>query len=181
MKTILLMSLFILAFAETGGANPNVPHYPADSFTARDGTPFTITFFKHASLAIEVDGKSIYIDPVDGYAAYDLLPKADLVLITHSHYDHLDPKAIARISTSETQIVCDKTSAQTLGPGCEVITPGQTARPRPYVKIEAVRAYNTSQGHTQFPIRATGRTTDISSRSGARASISRETARIRPK
>ena len=78
MKTILLMSLFIFAFAETGGANPNVPHYPADSFTARDGTPFTITFFKHASLAIEVDGKSIYIDPVDGYAAYDLLPKADL-------------------------------------------------------------------------------------------------------
>ena len=79
MKTILLMSLFIFAFAETGGANPNVPHYPADSFTARDGTPFTITFFKHASLAIEVDGKSIYIDPVDGYAAYDLLPKADLL------------------------------------------------------------------------------------------------------
>ncbi|WP_147639326.1 MBL fold metallo-hydrolase [Alistipes sp.] len=150
MKTILLMSLFIFAFAETGGANPNVPHYPADSFTARDGTPFTITFFKHASLAIEVDGKSIYIDPVDGYAAYDLLPKADLVLITHSHYDHLDPKAIARISTSETQIVCDKTSAQTLGPGCEVVTPGQTARPRPYAEIEAVRAYNTSQGHTQF-------------------------------
>ena len=54
----------------TGGTPP----YNLTSFIQ----PFTITFFKHASLAIEVDGKSIYIDPVDGYAAYDLLPKADI-------------------------------------------------------------------------------------------------------
>lgn len=148
MKTILLMSL--IPFAATDDGDGCVPSYPTDSFISRDGTPFAITFFKHASLAIEVQGRHIYVDPVQGYAAYDRLPKADLVLVTHSHYDHLDTGAIADLRTEETTVVCDKTSASTLGDGCVVLTPGQTSQPRPYVQIEAVPAYNTTEGHTQF-------------------------------
>lgn len=148
MKTILLMSL--MTFAGTDGGNASVPQYPSDSFISRNGTPFTITFFKHASLAVEVNGKHIYIDPVQGHAAYDRLPKADLVLVTHSHYDHFDTKAIDELSTDETTVVCDRTSAATLDDRCVVLTPGQSAQPRPYVQIDAVRAYNTTEEHTQF-------------------------------
>ena len=78
-----LLSIFGCGRAKT-------PEYPADRLSARDGTEFTITFFKHASLAISVGGKYIYVDPVSANADYGALPKADVVLITHSHYDHLD-------------------------------------------------------------------------------------------
>ena len=48
-----LLSIFGCGRAKT-------PEYPADRLSARDGTEFTITFFKHASLAISVGGKYIY-------------------------------------------------------------------------------------------------------------------------
>lgn len=52
------------------------PVYPADTLTARDGRPIVVTFFKHASLAVDFDGRRIYVDPVGEYADYALLPKA---------------------------------------------------------------------------------------------------------
>ena len=70
-----LLSIFGCGRAKT-------PEYPADRLSARDGTEFTITFFKHASLAISVGGKYIYVDPVSANADYGALPKADVVLIT---------------------------------------------------------------------------------------------------
>ena len=70
-----LLSIFGCGRAKT-------PEYPADRLSARDGTEFTITFFKHASLAISVGGKYIYVDPVSANADYGALPKADIVLIT---------------------------------------------------------------------------------------------------
>ena len=85
-----LLSIFGCGRAKT-------PEYPADRLSARDGTEFTITFFKHASLAISVGGKYIYVDPVSANADYGALPKADVVLITHSHYDHLDVAAVEKL------------------------------------------------------------------------------------
>lgn len=60
------------------------PVYPADTVTSRDGRPIVFTFFKHASLAVDFDGRRIYVDPVGEYADYAHLPKADAVLVTHS-------------------------------------------------------------------------------------------------
>ena len=47
-----------------------------------------------ASLMFTYSGKLIDVDPVSMYADYSALPKADLILITHEHPDHLDTKAI---------------------------------------------------------------------------------------
>ena len=63
--------------------------YPTDTVTSAEGLPITFTFFKHASLAIDFDGRRIYVDPVGSYADYGRLPKADVVLVTHSHYDDI--------------------------------------------------------------------------------------------
>lgn len=133
-----------------GCKQKEAPAYPADTFTAKDGTPFTLVFFKHASLAIEAEGKHIYVDPVGDYADYASLPKADLILITHSHYDHLDRAAIERIEKPETRIVCDKTSAEAFEFDCLTMTPGATAKPWEWLQIDAVPAYNTTEGHLQF-------------------------------
>jgi L-ascorbate metabolism protein UlaG (beta-lactamase superfamily) len=64
-----------------------------------------VTFVGHASLIFTFGGKVIHIDPVSQYADYATLPKADLILITHAHGDHLDPAAIRAIRTDTTVIV----------------------------------------------------------------------------
>lgn len=145
-KTLLLMS-FLSLF---GCGASHAPEFPTDTFTARDGSQFTMTFIKHGSLAIEVAGKHIYIDPVSEYADYATLPKADLILVTHSHYDHFDRTAIEALETPETDLLCDKTTAEAFDFDCHVMMPGDTARPRDYVTIEAVAAYNTSSDRQQY-------------------------------
>ena len=129
------------------GCGKKAPEYPADTLTTRDGTQITITFFRHASLSVEAGGKYIYVDPVSGYADYAALPKADVVLITHSHYDHLDVAAVEAIQTPQTEILCDRTSAEAFEMNCYTMRPGSVATPRDYLKVEAVAAYNTTDGH----------------------------------
>lgn len=132
------------------GSASHAPEYPTDTFTARDGSQFSLIFFKHGSLAVEVAGKHIYIDPVSEYADYAALPKADLILVTHSHYDHFDRAAVEALETPETDLLCDKTTAEAFDVDCHVMTPGDTARPRGYVTVEAVAAYNTSPDRQQY-------------------------------
>ena len=57
----------------------------------------SVTFVGHGTLIFGHGGKAIHVDPFGKLADYATLPKADLVLITHSHADHLDPAAIAAI------------------------------------------------------------------------------------
>jgi L-ascorbate metabolism protein UlaG (beta-lactamase superfamily) len=64
-----------------------------------------ITFVGHGSLIFAFGGKVLHIDPYSKLADYSKLPKADAVLITHSHPDHLDPAALAAIRTPKTEIV----------------------------------------------------------------------------
>lgn len=146
----MIKNLIAIVMTTLTAAGCNRIDYPQDTIPTRDGGSVTLRFFKHASLALEVGGKYVYVDPVSGFARYDALPKADLVLVTHSHYDHLDKAAIETLSTPETQIVCDRTSAEMLGGRCLTMRPGDTLRPRDYVRIEAVAAYNTSPDRQQF-------------------------------
>ncbi len=87
---------------------------------------------------------------MSGYADYARLPKADLVLVTHSHYDHFDRAAIDAVTERASLLVCDKTTAEGFEGECLVMRPGDTAAPRDYVRIEAVAAYNTTEGHLDF-------------------------------
>ena len=132
------------------GCGRTSPGHPVDTFTAADGFEVKITFFAHASLAVEAHDKHIYVDPTESAAEYARLPKADLVLITHSHYDHLDRAAIDDITTRNSIIICDKSSAETFDYECTTMTPGMTTHPFAWLDIEARPAYNISEGHTQF-------------------------------
>lgn len=139
----------ILSFFGCG--HKKLPVYPTDTLTAHDGTEFSITFFKHASLSINVGGKYIYVDPVGGrdMCVADL-PKADLILLTHSHNDHFDLAAVEKLCTSKTDILSDRTTAEAFDMEGHVMRPGSVATPRDYVKVEAVAAYNTTKEHLQF-------------------------------
>jgi len=132
------------------GGSSKAATYPTDTFTAKDGSEIRITFFSHASLSIEVKGKYIYVDPTADAADYARLPKADLVLITHSHYDHLDRAAIDDLTTRSSMIVCDRTSAEAFDFECTTMAPGMTTDPFAWLHIEARPAYNTTESHLQF-------------------------------
>ena len=52
--------------------------------------PLEITLIGHGALMFTFGGKVIHVDPVNQYADYSKMPKADLILITHEHRDHLN-------------------------------------------------------------------------------------------
>ena len=85
-------------------------------------------------------GKVIHVDPVGREADYGKMPKADLVLITHEHGDHLDPAAVGTIRKAGTGIVVSP-SCEGRIPGALVMRNGET-RMVAGVRVEAVPAYN---------------------------------------
>jgi L-ascorbate metabolism protein UlaG (beta-lactamase superfamily) len=64
-----------------------------------------ITFLGHGSLLFHYGEKNVYVDPFSRVADYSTLPKADVILITHEHRDHLDPAALAQIRKETTSVV----------------------------------------------------------------------------
>lgn len=131
-----------------GGSKPTA-EYPSD-IVAINGKELKLTFFAHASIAIEYEGRTIYVDPVQGNARYEELPKADMILVTHSHYDHFDMAAIELLQRSDTHILLDKTSAEGFQGDCYTMLPGSVAEPYADIRVEAVAAYNTSESQLQF-------------------------------
>lgn len=99
-----------------------------------------ITCIGHGTLMLSFGGKIIHIDPIIQMADYTKLPKADLILITHEHPDHLDLKAIDLIKTGKTSIVTTESVARQL-PGCIILKNGDE-KTIIGLKIEAVPAYN---------------------------------------
>ncbi|MBU0516812.1 MAG: MBL fold metallo-hydrolase [Proteobacteria bacterium] len=99
-----------------------------------------ITFIRHGTLMFTFGGKVIHVDPWTKVADYAKLPKADLILITHHHYDHLDAKAIQAVRTPRTVIVASALAAAKVK-GAMAMKNGEKKRLLGLV-IEAVPAYN---------------------------------------
>ena len=64
-----------------------------------------ITPIEHATMVLEYNGKTIYVDPTGGKEAFESLPKADYILITDIHSDHLHLNTIEAIETSTATII----------------------------------------------------------------------------
>src|SRR6202451_4909952 len=128
--TILISSLIALApFAY--GAETQV--FPTSA------GPVKITPIYHASTLVEAGGKVVYLDPAKP-AKLAGLPKADLILITDIHGDHMDPDSIKEISKAETEILAAPAVVATVT-SAKPIANGETKSWQGWT-IQAIHAYN---------------------------------------
>lgn len=145
MKLKYLMLMF--AMLSTGFASAG--SFDADTFKTKSNKEVIITFIKHGSLMLTYNKQSIQIDPVSEYADYSAFPKADAILITHEHGDHLDPKAISILTKKGTSIVINESAQKKLGKGT-VMKNGDKIKILSNITVEAVPAYNTTPGREMF-------------------------------
>jgi len=117
------------------------------------GGDLEITFIGHGSLMLAYGGRIIHVDPVAAEADYKTLPKADLIVITHDHYDHLDAAAVAALMKPGTEVVAAAPCEGKLA-GAVFMNNGQS-RKTMGIAIEAVPAYNIvhmrAPGHPFHP------------------------------
>jgi L-ascorbate metabolism protein UlaG (beta-lactamase superfamily) len=124
-----------------------------------------IHWLGHDAFRIEND-KIIYTDP---YELQGELPKADLILITHDHFDHLSLEDVAKVAKDDTVIVTIAAAAEKLEGDVRVVEPGDSFTVLG-IPIEAVPAYNVNKfrspgepfhpqesGHVGFIITVAGR------------------------
>jgi L-ascorbate metabolism protein UlaG (beta-lactamase superfamily) len=107
----------------------------------------TIQPINHSAIRFEFKGKQYYVDPA-GEAPWDKMPKADAILITHEHFDHLNLKVINRIKKDSTLIFANASSVKEAGFG-QVIEVGQSRKVLD-ITVQAVPAYNLTAERLRF-------------------------------
>src|SRR5215208_4251322 len=106
-----------------------------------------VEWLGHSGFRIRAPGGLVYIDP---YRVGDA-PKADLILITHGHYDHFSPRDVERLSTRDTWLVGPAAVAERVNGLVHRIAPGEMLDNELVrgVHVSAVAAYNTSKRNAE--------------------------------
>ncbi len=118
----------------------------------------TVEWLGHAGFRITAPGGVIYIDP---YRVEDGAPPADLILVTHGHYDHFSPQDIERLTHDRTWLIAPALVAERARGRVRAIAPGEELELDAIhgVGVAAVAAYNTSKSDSDgnaFHPRAAG-------------------------
>lgn len=134
MNRIAAALLMTLALWTTALATP-----PAETLPSSTGD-VTITFVGHASLMFQWQDKTIHVDPWTKVNDYADLPRADLLLITHEHRDHLDQEAVRRLRKPGTVLAANARAAEALA-GAVALGNGDS-HTLAGIRVDSVPAYN---------------------------------------
>ncbi len=155
MKKIFICLLTMLGVTTVCGQQnlENTDTYEVDVFQTKSGKTLRLYALTHASIRIQYDGKEIEVDPVTKLGNktidYAYMPKADYLLVTHEHFDHFNQEAIKLLTGDKTRFITNKRCADMFGSG-EVMKNGDKIQITDDFTIEAVPAYNITEGRTQF-------------------------------
>ena len=98
------------------------------------------TWFKQSAFLWKGDGLNVYIDPW-GVTTDD---PADVVFITHAHFDHFSQEDIDRVRTGRTKLVAPHDVARELSGDVTPVRPGDSLEVAG-IKVSAVPAYNVAE------------------------------------
>jgi L-ascorbate metabolism protein UlaG (beta-lactamase superfamily) len=103
-----------------------------------------VSWLGHSGFRIDAGRARVYIDP---YRVAASAPPADLILITHGHYDHFSPQDVERLSKPETEVMAPAQVAERLEGRVRRVSAGDEIDPETVrgVSVRAVAAYNTSK------------------------------------
>ena len=138
-----ILSLIVFYIMTIPTFSQEVP--AVDRISSPEGT-IELHFIGHGSLMFKQNNTVVYVDPVRSMGNYNNLPKADMILITHEHGDHLDPSLINDLRKESTEILCNAKSTPSVQ-GAKTISPGSDFTGNG-VTVEAVYAYNIKNVRT---------------------------------
>ena len=113
--------------------------YTTDTI-ATSGDDLKITFLGHGTLMLAFGPMVIHVDPVSDVADYTTLPKADIILVTHEHFDHCETNTIEMLRKDGTVVVASESCAEKIS-NYKVMKNGDVKTIQG-LTIEAVPAYN---------------------------------------
>lgn len=139
MPVIALLPLVLLLLCADATTVTAAEGPPTDRIATSAG-PLDLTFLGHGTLMLTFKDTVLHVDPYGKVADYAALPRADLVLLTHDHADHLDQAALALVRTPATDIVLPPVCADRVQGGL-ILKNGETRTVRG-ITVTAVPAYN---------------------------------------
>jgi L-ascorbate metabolism protein UlaG (beta-lactamase superfamily) len=113
--------------------------YTSDVFKTKSDD-LEITFIGHGTLMLTFGELVIHLDPTSMFGDYAKLPKADIILVTHEHHDHLDVDLIEHLRKEDTVVVGNQACVNQVS-DCQEMSNGEEKTIRG-LRIEAVPAYN---------------------------------------
>jgi L-ascorbate metabolism protein UlaG (beta-lactamase superfamily) len=122
------------------------PNRQSDTAATSRG-PLKITPLYHGSVMLEFAGRVIHIDPWS-QADYTGIPQADMILITHTHADHMDPPLLKTLRKDSAVVVTSEAVNDTLNGCCGIPETLRNGETKTFldIGIEAVPMYNLTFG-----------------------------------
>lgn len=139
MKEVLVSILFVSIFAALPLTGDALEDRMSDTMETKSGS-IQIELLGHASLRLQMGGKLIYVDPVMDFYHREDFGKADLILVTHSHQDHLQVDLINQLKGEKTEVYLASDCASRYGGG-KILQNGEKVSWQG-ILIQAVPAYN---------------------------------------
>lgn len=115
-----------------------------DKFATNNGN-LIIQPILHATLVLQWNDKTIYIDPYGGANAFADIDPADMILITDIHGDHLNTKTLEAIQTNHPIVIAPKAVAEKLPENMKhnlVVLNNGAITTQLGMKIKAIPMYN---------------------------------------